>query len=329
MSKHFFVGTSLSDPADDPEFYMGNRIIDEPYGVCQGFWMVQSLGSLARIKWEIQEKVLIARLTYERIQNADHHGTQSTNNGQVVAEFNITSHFDIVRDYNPQTGEQLNVIVENTTDRPWYEREYMRVDWSKNLVTDAYDFDLFAVGAAIDGLKYDPLAYYYQDPSDPNAPVFSDADGYLDVTTKVFATPQTVLTPYGQLPLCIAVRDLSGDHVQPGRGHGSPLVQEGRRRRLRAGGLERQQDGRLRLVHGRPLRLRPQLRHRRPEVAPLRREVQHLAEEPRRGHPVRRRRWRDATGNVQNYKVDATRRTPSPTARRAYRFRTRAASHSR
>ena len=99
--------------------------------------LYQSIGSLARIKWEIQENVLIARLTYERMQNSDHHGSQSTNNGQVVAEFNITSHFDISRDYNPQTGEELNVIVENTTDRPWYQREYFRVDWSKNLVTDA------------------------------------------------------------------------------------------------------------------------------------------------------------------------------------------------
>jgi hypothetical protein len=202
LSKHFFVGANLSDPSDDPEFYMGNRIIDEPYGVGQGFWMYQSIGSLARIKWEIQETVLIARLTYQRIQNSDYHGSQTTNDGQVVAEFNITSHFDIIRDYNPQTGEQLNIIVENTTDRPWYEREYFRVDWSTNLVTDAYDFDMFALGAAIDGLKYDSLSYYYEDPSDPNAPVFSEADGYLDVTTKVFATPQTVSTPYGNLPLC-------------------------------------------------------------------------------------------------------------------------------
>jgi hypothetical protein len=202
LSKHFFVGANLSDPSDDPEFYMGNRIIDEPYGVGQGFWMYQSIGSLARIKWEIQETVLIARLTYERIQNSDYHGSQTTNDGQVVAEFNITSQFDIVRDYNPQTGEQLNLVVENTTDRPWYEREYFRVDWSTNLVTDAYDFDMFALGAGLDGLKYDPLSYTYEDPSDPNAPVYDDANGYLDVTTKVFATPQVVQTPYGGLPLC-------------------------------------------------------------------------------------------------------------------------------
>ncbi|HEY8041405.1 MAG TPA: hypothetical protein VIF15_16480, partial [Polyangiaceae bacterium] len=117
LDKHFFVGPSLSDTSDDPEFYKGNRIVDQPYGVGQGFYMFQSLGSLSRIKWEIQETKLIARLTYDRIQNSDHYGARTTDTGQVVAEFAISSHFDIIRDYNPQTGEQLNVIVENTTDR--------------------------------------------------------------------------------------------------------------------------------------------------------------------------------------------------------------------
>ncbi len=202
LDKHFFVGASLSDPSDDPEFYMGNRVVDEPYGVGQGFWLFQSMGSLARIKWEIQEDKLVARLTYERIQNSDHHGSQATSNGQVVAMFKIDSHFDIIRDYNPQTGEQLNIVVENTTDRPWYQRQYFRVDWSTNLVTDAYDYDIFSLGAALDGIHYDPLSYYVQDPSDPDAPVFSPEEGYFDVTTKLFATPQTIRTPYGDLPLC-------------------------------------------------------------------------------------------------------------------------------
>ncbi|HSY20478.1 MAG TPA: zinc-dependent metalloprotease [Polyangiaceae bacterium] len=208
LDKSFFVGPNLSSSADDPEFYMGNRIIDEGYGVGHGFWLMQGLGSLARIKWEIQETLLIARLTYDRIQNSDYKGSQTTNDGQIIAEFTIESHFDIERDYNTQTGEQLNVIVENTTDRPWYERQYFRVDWSNNLITDAYDFDFLADGAAIDGLQIDPEAYYVQDPSDPNAPVFDAENGYFDVTTKIIARPQTVQTPYGSFPLCMLYGDV-------------------------------------------------------------------------------------------------------------------------
>ncbi len=201
LDTHFFVGANLSDPTDDPEFYMGTRIIDEPYGVGQGFFMFQSIGGLARLKWEIQEDLLVGRLTYERIQNSDYHGSQTTDNGQIVAEFVIESQFDIQRDYNPQTGEQLNVIVENTTDRPWYERDYFRVDWSKNLVTDAYDFDLFALGG-LNGIQFDPGSYYVQDPSDPNAPVFAPDQGYFDITTKITARPQILDTPYGNYPVC-------------------------------------------------------------------------------------------------------------------------------
>ena len=152
LDKHFFVGPNLSDPSDDPEFYLGNRIIDEPYGVGQGFFLMQSLGSMSRVKWEIQENVILARLTYDRIRDTDYYGARTSDNGQVVAEYNITSHFDIIRDHNPQTGEQLNVIVENTTDRPWYEREYFRVDWSKNLVTDSYDYDLLSQATGIEGV---------------------------------------------------------------------------------------------------------------------------------------------------------------------------------
>jgi hypothetical protein len=201
LDKHFFVGPSLSDPADDPEFYMGKRVIDEPYGVGQGIFLYQSLGSISRVKWEIQENVLNARLTYDRIQDSDHYGARSTDNGQLVAQYNISSHFDIIRDYNTQTGEQLNVFVENTTDRPWYEREYFRVDWSKNLVTDAYDFDLLSL-ASLTGVKLDPLQYYVEDPASPDAPVFDTDHGYFDVTNKVFATPQMVDTPYGTFPYC-------------------------------------------------------------------------------------------------------------------------------
>jgi hypothetical protein len=204
LSKHFFVGPNLSDPSDDPEFYMGSRIIDQGFGVGQDLALFQALGSFARIRFEIQESVLIARLTYDRIQNTgggNTWGATKTNNGQVVAEFTIQSHFDIIRDYNTQTGEQLNVTVENTTDRPWYEREYMRVDWSKNLVTDAYDFDVLA-DAALQGVRFDSLSYYIEDPADPNAPVYSETDGYIDVTTKVFATPQTIDTPFGTYPAC-------------------------------------------------------------------------------------------------------------------------------
>ncbi len=201
LDKHFFVGASLSDNTDDPEFYMRNTVVDVPDGDSNGLFSAYDSQPLARIKWEIQEDNLIARLTYEQIANSDGHGSQTTNNGQIVGMWTITSQFDIRRSYNPQTGEELNIITENSTDRPWYERDYFRVDWSKNLITDAYSLDTLS-GAGLQGVKFDPEAYYVQDPSDPNAPTFDQDNGYFDVTTKALATPQMIDTPYGNFPSC-------------------------------------------------------------------------------------------------------------------------------
>jgi hypothetical protein len=222
LSKHFFVGPNLSDPSDDPEFYMRNTVIDVPDGAnngaaqpstncspqpcnpgqTSGLFTATYAQPLNRIKWEISETVLIARLTYELVQNSDYHGARTTDNGQVVAMFNITSQFDIRRSYNPQTGEETNIITENTTDRPWYQREYFRVDWSQNLVTDGYAVDTLSMLGIIGGVTWEPESYFIDDPSSPDAPVFDQDSGYFDVTTKAYATPQTVATPFGTFPAC-------------------------------------------------------------------------------------------------------------------------------
>ncbi|RYG20094.1 hypothetical protein EON82_20630, partial [bacterium] len=203
QQKSFFVGQNLSDASDDPEFYMRNTVIDVPYGSTQdGLFTATYAQPVNRIKWEITEGEIIGRLTYEHIEDADRHGSKTTNNGQVVAAFAITSHFDKRADYNPGTGEQTNVEVENTTDRPWYEREYMRVDWSKNIITTAYTVDTLSMLGLYGGVQWESLSLQANDPSDPNRMVFSPGEGYFDVTTKVFAKPTLVDTPWGQFPSC-------------------------------------------------------------------------------------------------------------------------------
>lgn len=203
LSKHFFVGDNLGDPSDDPEFFMRNTVIDVPYGAAQnGLFTASYAQPMNRVKWEVTEGALIARQTHERINNSDHHGSKRTNDGQVVGMFRIASHFDIRRSYNPTTGEELNIIEENQSDRPWYDREYMRVDWSQNMVTDGYEVDTLSMIGLFGGVKFAPMAYRIEDPNDKNAPLFDTDDGYFDVTTKAFATPQSVNTPWGSFPSC-------------------------------------------------------------------------------------------------------------------------------
>lgn len=91
---------------------------------------------IARIRWVIDEKFLFAYRSYELVVGGNDDGTSPEFRGQPLAVYAIEDHVDVRREYNPTTGEETNVTSENTTDRRWYEREFVRVDWSKNLLTD-------------------------------------------------------------------------------------------------------------------------------------------------------------------------------------------------
>lgn len=195
LPKRFFLGEDLQNTSDDPSFYARTTIVDVGFGATQQDLFVGNPSQLSILKWEISEKQLIGRLAYEQIEATDGKGVQPSlagkNAGQVICAFAIQSHFDIRRDYNPQTGEETNVVVENSKDRPWFEREYVRVDFSKNLVTDAYHFDILS-DLGLNGVRYDALDYAVTDPGSVNAPTIDKAHGYFDVTNKVMATPETI-----------------------------------------------------------------------------------------------------------------------------------------
>ena len=102
----------------------------------------QGLGfSLPRVRWIIDEDTLFAYRDYELIEGllpASDGANPAEELGEPVAAWRIESHFDIRRAYSPTTGEEENVVIENRTDRRWWERQYMRVDWSQNLLPAYY-----------------------------------------------------------------------------------------------------------------------------------------------------------------------------------------------
>ncbi len=206
LEKSFFVGGKLRDPSDDPEFYMRTTVVDVQAGAGgEGLFTSSDAQPAVRVKWEITEQLLLARLTYEIISDTDHKGARRTNDGQIVAGYAIQKHFDVRRDYNPATGEELNTVVENDSDRAWYDRAYMRVDFSKNVVTDAYDFDTLSQLGMESGVKFEPLTYS-TDPDGELAPVFDAAHGYFDVTNRVLASPRVIHDEeWGDFPACMLV----------------------------------------------------------------------------------------------------------------------------
>jgi hypothetical protein len=147
------------------------------------------MGDLQKVRFDITEKFLIGYRAYDYAVGSQNPTTGGDNNMDTpVLVYPIKSHFDIKREYNPGTGEETNVISENTNDRPWNQRQYMRVDWSLNQAEGPDQSDPFApffvarpTGiAAFVGEGDDSLF-------NPDRPIMRG--DYIDFTTKQVRTP--------------------------------------------------------------------------------------------------------------------------------------------
>ena len=218
IEKSFLLG-DLEDPSDDPVFWMQVTLVDVGYGAKEdGLFTATAGGDLSIIRWVIHEDVLVARLVYERIENTDGRGIGSRRvDGEIAGVFRIISHFDI-RNRLTETGEELNIREENTTDRAWHLRDNIRVDWSENLHKHAYELDTLAQLGITSAVDYEALAFYEDSPDSPNTMVLED--DYLDVTQKAFAKPKTVdLSPWGgtaNVPACLVSPNITGGTAPDG-----------------------------------------------------------------------------------------------------------------
>lgn len=229
LNKHFFLGSDLSDSADDPQFFWRSYVVDG--SASNSLIGIGSWQGVDRVVWEVTEDKLIARKAYGIVDGQDNKGSQNTDpnlptgtdaygrrlvrsqQGTVVAAYPIISHFDIRRSYNPQTGEELNIVEENTSDRPWYKREYMRVDWSTNTVNNPMWEDMFT-GKLFGNIEMESLAYSITDPRNEDAPVIDEQAGYLDITNKYYIAPATTDSPFidltGKVPTCLVIGIFTG-----------------------------------------------------------------------------------------------------------------------
>jgi len=179
-----YVQPHVMSKADfDGEWYYIPTVVDVPYSTTVTFIGETSM-DVAIIYWDIQEKHIFARLAYDRIDGAET-GTHEVWEGEIIGAWSI-SHFDIIRDYNATTGEEINVIREST-ERPWYDREFIRIDWTKNLATN---WSLFWPHYT----KIDTVGFSQTDPSSEYYPKYvRDAEGalnYIGITDKVVMAPE-------------------------------------------------------------------------------------------------------------------------------------------
>ncbi len=203
----------------DGTWYMQDTIVEVPSTSAISFEGLQ--GRMEKVRFEVQEKHLVAYRIYEWLPGTDPMVDKEKSRigktvyldgkpyrGALLAAYPISSHFDRQRTYNAATGEQSNVLEENTTDRPWYEREYMRVDWGKN---NAYNF----LQASDPSQTSDRFMNVYVTPVDQRpgdeafVSEFGTVDGkpkltYFDFTVRSYWNPMTQdYGAYGKVPYCL------------------------------------------------------------------------------------------------------------------------------
>ena len=173
---------------NDDEWYFQQTVIDTDM---QGSMIFKALqADLKRIRWTVTENYLYAHSTVELADGLmDGFDDDETRRLGVVAAFPIRGHFDVQRSYNAATGEPSNVIMENASDRPWYERDYMRVDWSRNMVEGIRMLGMYVQVA--------PVQYTFPQEADrPHPHRTRITDEYIDTVTE-YAFNTDIMACYG------------------------------------------------------------------------------------------------------------------------------------
>ncbi|TNF27188.1 MAG: hypothetical protein EP329_19870 [Deltaproteobacteria bacterium] len=205
------------------EWYSMTTVVRAPYASAEVFPGLQGL--LERGVWEIEQNNLYFYRTYEFVEGVESQGiradidtplldadgnpvtyektfpdgtvhtvTRYVYRSAPLRRYGISGHFDVRRNYNPMTGEESNVRLEDASEKYWYQRDYMRVDFGSNSADNFADLSL---GNA-------PVIYDGQEGPD-DWMLHRSADGtYLDFVVRGFMTaPRTYFEGWGYVPTCL------------------------------------------------------------------------------------------------------------------------------
>jgi hypothetical protein len=179
-------------------WYYRRTVVDTPEngrGVDGSFgsWVTIGMGDLftiERIRFDIQEDYLVAYRDYEFVPGSDTAEYEGAGEyrGTPVLAFSITSHFDIQNDYNPATGEKTNTIRENTQDRPWHERDFMRVSWKSAKLS--HNALMFPIDEIDQNSGKGASEYIHEnDATNPYRARIQPNKGYLDFVNNHYIAP--------------------------------------------------------------------------------------------------------------------------------------------
>ncbi|MFK7991942.1 MAG: hypothetical protein AB8I08_38350 [Sandaracinaceae bacterium] len=161
---------TVADIHDDAAWAISAGGAGAPWpGAMASYDLASQSGVMGRIRWVIDEDFLYGYRAHEIIEGAAADADDDDYLGQPLAIFAIDNHVDVRREYSAATGEPTNVVSESA-DRRWYDRQYIRVDWSRNLVT----FGVFGASLELDALfmtfQREPVDNFVQEGGDSRTP---------------------------------------------------------------------------------------------------------------------------------------------------------------
>ncbi|MCC6623524.1 MAG: zinc-dependent metalloprotease [Deltaproteobacteria bacterium] len=170
--------------------------VDVPYSSAVSFSGETPFGTARKIIFDLQEDYLIAYPIVETVDGSEKEWKSHKIRkywdpknrddfidfyvGPPVARWPIESHFDVNRAYNTFNGAQSNEVVENTSDRPWYERDYIRVTWSRQGLQN-FLYELQGGGA-------DSYFVGEEKPGNPDELTVDAEGGYFDFVIRTIAS---------------------------------------------------------------------------------------------------------------------------------------------
>ena len=216
----------------DGEWYSLGTVTRAPYASAAAFPGLQ--GTLERGVWRIERNQLYFYRTYEFVEGVEAQGIRPNEtdvplldkNGNPVRyektkadgtkywvtryeyrsapikRFNVLGHFDVRQQYNPMTGEAANVRVEDASEKYWFERAYMRVDFGSNSANNFADVSFWSHPA---GDLPANFTIYEGDEGQANYQFrLQDEGRYMDYVVRGFVqAPQEWLDGWGWVPTCL------------------------------------------------------------------------------------------------------------------------------
>jgi hypothetical protein len=206
------------------EWYLLDTVVKAPYASAYAFQGVQS--DLSRGVWEVEENFLYFYRTYEFVDGLEAQGIKSDTDTPLLdadgnpvtftrtmpdgskktitryvfrstplARFPISAHVDVRRTYNTLTGEESNVIVEDTGEKFWWERKSIRVDFANDSAgSQSRISGQFSLGSVYEG-EVGPEEIQLRVEDDGN---------YMDFVVKHWLTaPSTYFSGFGWVPTCL------------------------------------------------------------------------------------------------------------------------------